>query len=112
MNAPRQNRRNNYGRGDAFARPCRMCTHAVPEDEYDQRRLAEIRREISARVEVVTSSLTQESRDELLNQMALLQWNAERRARVRSRSPSITRDPDAVPGGDEQPSPDAVAKIE
>ncbi len=89
-----------------------MYTHGIPEDEYERQRLAAIRAEISARLMNTTASMTEESRDELLTQMALLQWNAERRARVRIRRQPVERSPDQVSPEGEPPFPDEVTEID
>ena len=98
--------------GDLIALHGSVITPGFPEDDYERRRLADIRVEISARLVNATALMSQESRDELLNQMALMQWNAEWRARVRIRKAPVEPTPDAVAPVREPPFPDDVTEIE
>ena len=98
--------------GVAIATHGCMINPGFPEDEYERRRLADIRVEISTRLINATASMSEESRDELLTQMALMQWNAERRARVRVKKAPVKPAPDVIDPGGEPPLLDEVTEIE
>ena len=89
-----------------------MFIPGLPKDDYELLRVAEIRREIAARLSRVLAEMTSEARDDLLDQMALSQWNSERRERVfaplKARAARIPEQPVAE---GEQPLPDALPEI-
>jgi hypothetical protein len=75
-----------------------MYIQGIPKYPYEHRRLAEIRSEIGGRLVNVTALMSAEARNELLSEMALRQWNSERReATPPPRTCSIDRAPKIIP---------------
>ena len=103
---------NAHGLGCVIALPYHMFIPGLPRDDYELRRVAEIRSEIALRLSKVLEEMSSEPRDDLLDQMALSQWNSERRERVfaplKARAARI---PEQSVAEGEQPLPDVLPEI-
>ena len=78
-----------------------MALSNAPDDERGRQRLAEIRAEICERLRGVTSEMSDEPRNALLDHMALVQWRAEYRElpqRERSGRSHVMQEGELDPG--------------